>query len=59
MAYQQQVQFAGMPVVSLRWPDFKALITAKNLAMQCVNTIDGYSIFATEGGVAYTTIIIN
>lgn len=48
-----------MPVVSLRWPDFQSLIASKGLSMQYVNIVDGYSIFATENGIAYNTIIIN
>lgn len=58
MSYLQSVSFTG-PVVTLRWPDFKATSSAKSILMQYVTTVDGFLVFGLDGAVAYTSSLVS
>lgn len=47
----------GFIVVSSRWSGFKAMLAAKELLLQFAEETDYYSLFALDGGVAYSTEI--
>lgn len=58
MSFFKQVQFNSSVVVTTRWPDFKPLVLSKALRIQYVEYDDSYTIFAHDGGVAYTCGLI-
>lgn len=58
MTYQQDLQFNLGAVVTLRWPDFKAILAAKGLSPQYVTRVDSYTVFAVDGNISYVCILI-
>ena len=58
MSYTQQVQFNSPAVVTLRWPDFKQIVSNKSLAVQYVVNVDGYCVFSFDQNIGYKAILI-
>lgn len=56
--YLQKVEFAGVAVVTLRWPDFKPLVQTKGLPLQYITRSDSYTVFALDKNVAYTCVLV-
>jgi hypothetical protein len=58
MVYRQSVDFTGMAVVRLRWPDFLSMVQTKKLAMQYVLNDDSYLVFAMDTSLVYATTLV-
>jgi hypothetical protein len=56
--YAQQIHFNSSAVVTLRWPDFKAICTAKNLSVQYITQVDSYCVFAFDDDIAYKCLLV-
>lgn len=57
-AYNQEIQFNASAVVTLRWPDFKSIVSSKNLSVQFITRGDSYAVFAVDNIIAYVCTLV-
>jgi hypothetical protein len=58
MSYYQKIEFNSNVVVEMRWPDFKSVLNSKGLVPQYLSDGATYTIFAVDGGITYTCMIV-